>query len=129
MSYSQLLLDTPAHETPAFIDFLRERNSVIYDTKNWLGVLNYKYHRHGKLLSHIHYTYFLVPSQLNNSALSEMLEIAEEYADLSLYVNRPKARTVNRYHFHLINKGVSGLVALYIDKVKDMDGKDRLKYS
>lgn len=43
-SYAKLLKEAPAHDSPAFIDYLRENNVVVFDNDQWIVIENVKYH-------------------------------------------------------------------------------------
>ncbi len=44
-TYEQLLANAPEHDTPEFIEYLREHNRVVRENDEWLVIENIKYHR------------------------------------------------------------------------------------
>lgn len=44
MEYQEFLAKAPAHNSPEFLDFLRENNPVVFEDAFWIVVENYKYH-------------------------------------------------------------------------------------
>lgn len=44
LEYKKLLKLTPKHDSPKFIDFLRENNKVIWENDQWIVIENFKYH-------------------------------------------------------------------------------------
>jgi len=44
VTYEELLKNAPPHDTPEFIDYLREQNRVVFETNEWLVIENFKYH-------------------------------------------------------------------------------------
>lgn len=44
MSYEDLLKNAPAHETPEFLQYLKNNNKVVFESGEWLVIENCKYH-------------------------------------------------------------------------------------
>lgn len=107
MTYEELLAGAPAHDTPEFINYLRENNKVVLDCPQWLVIENAKYHTEEKPW----YTAFHIPRL--GRYLGGGAYIVEWYEDADiLYWNDNWAtwewlkkdlekQTVKRFHIHI----------------------------
>lgn len=43
-TYEELMAEAPPQHSPEFVDFLRQRNVVVFETEQWIVVENFKYH-------------------------------------------------------------------------------------
>lgn len=90
MTYDQLLRNAPLHDTPAFLDYLREHNEVLYETDQWLVIKNVKYGWP---------TAFAV---VENPALGPLMV---RYGEYEWRVKPKSKRTVIRFHIHILAGG------------------------
>lgn len=106
MSYELLEQAPKDHNSTAFINFLRENNTVVHENAEWLVIENCKYHnKEGNKKWH---TAFLksnrgwtVMNELHYSALKSVIE-KMRYEDWELRIKRLNNRTVKRLHVHFI---------------------------
>jgi hypothetical protein len=95
MSYPLLEQAPKDHMSIEFIQFLREKNVVVKEMKNWLIIENCKYHTKEKPW----YTAFykkLIPEQ---HELGQLLVFAP--FGYNVMIKPPEERTVQRWHAHI----------------------------
>lgn len=95
MSYELLEKSPKDHNSPEFLDFLRDNNVVISETDNWLIIENCKYHTKEKP----HYTAFFVSDLPLGMSI---VELQNRFPDFDLLIKAPKRQSVKRFHIHLI---------------------------
>ena len=87
-----LLLDAPAHGLPAFIDYLREKNVVVFENESWIIIENCKYH---------------TPERPWLTAFAKTPHDIPDLGSLSAWIDwewkkkSSKAQTVKRFHIHM----------------------------
>ena len=87
MTYEQLLKNAPDHNSPEFLDYLREHNEVVSEYEDWLIIKNIKYGWH---------TAF---AKISCPSISILLT---RYPNHEWKVKPASKRTVKRFHIHLI---------------------------
>ena len=102
MATYPLLINAPAHDTPAFIRYLRKHNKVIYESNVWIGIENCKYHQP----DHPHYTFFTMCQRLSLPDLQtfewqEWQKIMQNYQKWFVFINSQPQKSVDRFHFHV----------------------------
>lgn len=94
MTYEELLLQAPAHDSPEFITFLEDNNEVVLKTENWLVVKNVKYHTEEKPWL----TAFHIEGKLDVSVLDT------HFNDWRWEKKPLTRRTISRFHIHLTHE-------------------------
>jgi hypothetical protein len=99
-----LLKKAPAHDSPEFIDYLRENNVVIYEDAYWIMIENCKYHTEKKPW----YTAFWIGEYEEENGVV----VHDWYTDIDTLWDRPwkdwnwlkksaDKQTVKRFHIHI----------------------------
>lgn len=96
-NYDELLKNAPDHQLPAFIDYLKEHNEVVYENMDWLIIENCKYHTPEKPW----YTAFLKWPGPNDANVVTFNEFLDRYPGMGLMVKPLAERTVKRFHIHI----------------------------
>lgn len=103
MNYEDILAKAPPADTPAFLDYLREHNPVVFDNPQWLVIRNIKYDSPEREW---------LTAFLKNRGL-DWYEKAEWYDDVDILwfhfgpeynflIKSSKKQTVpNRFHMHM----------------------------
>lgn len=125
-NYDWTLKQAPRHEEPKFIDFLRDKNKVVMETKFWLLIENIKYHT----TQNPHYTLFPKHyahewADLNTYEIKEFKKIMNRYEDWFKYENSKKSKTIDRFHIHLVKNQLTWLKMMY--KI-EINHEVRIKY-
>jgi hypothetical protein len=89
MSYP-LLENAPDHDSPEFLDYLREHNTVVKEYKNWLVIENCKYHRPDRPW----HTAFWKNGSMNTRPLQRL------YWQWEWLKKAKDKQTVERFHIH-----------------------------
>lgn len=85
MSYDELLKNAPAHESPEFLDYLKEHNEVLYEDTNWVCIRNVKYGWPTAFLK----------------GKPDLTELIKRWPDAE-WLKKPKSKqTVGRFHIHI----------------------------
>lgn len=94
-----LLENAPAHDTPEFIDYLRENNAVVWENPQWVVIENCKYHTEEKPW----YTAFWKgPWEMCPDEWYQDIDIIwYEFGDYEWLKKAPDRQTVKRFHIHL----------------------------
>jgi len=87
--YEILLNEAPPHDSPEFIDFLRENNVVVFENEFWIVIENCKYKGW--------HTAFWKERRANDHALSQLLW---KYNDWEWLKKDKDRQTINRFHVH-----------------------------
>lgn len=62
MTYEEILIKAPPHDTPEFLQYLRDHNKVVGESPDWLVIENCKYHTNDKpwhtAFAKLQYPYF-----------------------------------------------------------------------
>lgn len=95
MTYPLLEKAPKDHNSPEFLDFLRDNNVVIMDGATWLVIENCKYHTKEKP----HYTAFFVQGLPLGMSI---MELQNRFPEFDLLIKAPKRQSVKRFHIHLI---------------------------
>lgn len=82
-----LLETAPAHNSPLFIDYLRDNNEVLYENDDWIIIENCKYN------------WPTAFAKTNSPDLSVLIQL---YGDYEWRVKPKDKRTVTRFHIHII---------------------------
>lgn len=97
MNYQKLLKNAPEHDTPEFLQFLRNNNIVVYENDKWLVIENCKYHSATyPWYTAFHKTYNTAWFQDINTMLCD--NDWEEWAWLKKSAHD---QSVKRFHIHL----------------------------
>lgn len=99
MSYP-LLEKAPPHDSPEFIDFLRQNNKVVYENNEWLVIENCKYHKPEAPW----YTAFYKGEQGDTHAVMNIwtLWFGGDFDGWEWRKKRSSDQTIKRFHIHLI---------------------------
>lgn len=90
---------------------------------NWVKVTNLKYYRDKRELGELPFkndhNVFFLRGQFNMEAKMQMVDIMTDLQakGYSCYVNREKSTTIRRFHFHSVNRGISGLILGLIESI------------
>jgi hypothetical protein len=88
--YFELLKQAPPHDTDAFLQYLREHNEVLLETRDWLVIRNVKYKWPTAFLK----------KEPNFRALMDRWPDCE-------WRKKPKSeQTVGRFHVHIITERI-----------------------
>lgn len=99
MNYETLLKNAPAHDTEAFIDYLREHNPVYWENPQWIVIENVKYHTKKKPW----YTAFWKGTWSGHHDWYEDIDILwYEFGHLEWLKKAKEKQTVGRFHIHLM---------------------------
>ena len=95
-----LLEKAPPHLSPAFIDYLRKNNKVVYENYTFLVIENCKYNTKKKP----YLTAFKKGgNRMSNEQVHKDLEsLLKKYANWQWLKKRTTDQTVKRFHIHLI---------------------------
>ena len=91
-----LLEKAPQHDSPEFIDYLRDNNVVVFENEAWIIIENCKYHTKTKP----HLTAFYKYAE--HSAIPALPIISYMFMDWEWRKKRASDQTVKRFHIHLI---------------------------
>jgi len=97
MSYAELLANAPAHETPEFLEYLRENNKVVFESGQWLVIENVKYCKVNKAW----YTAFWKAPTGPNTNVMNMTALLIRFGHLEWKKKAAKDQTVRRFHIHM----------------------------
>lgn len=105
MTYEDLLLNAPDHNSDAFIDYLREHNKVVFENPQWIVIENFKYHKKLKPW----YTAFHKPREFwpGSDAKVEwwqdidILHYQRDWKDWEWLKKAATEQTVKRFHIHI----------------------------
>lgn len=86
-SYQTLLGNAPAHDTPEFLQYLRDNNPVLHENDEWLVINNFKYN---------HPTAF---AKVTNPSIQYLIDL---YGDREWRVKPKEKRSVTRFHIHIL---------------------------
>jgi len=106
--YDQLLSGTPDHKSPLFLQFLRDNNTVILETGEWLVIENYKYHTPESPW----YTAFWKGHKCDDLQCEawwtdiDELWYHDDWADWEWLKKPVSKQTVKRFHIHIFKKSV-----------------------
>lgn len=89
MEYAELLAKAPAHDSPEFIEFLRENNEVLWEDEWWLVIKNVKYGW---------------PTAFAKELLPYLSDLEDKYDHLEWKKKPSSEQTVKRFHLHLIER-------------------------
>jgi hypothetical protein len=95
-----LLEKSPPHDSPEFIDYLRENNVVIFENDAWIIIENCKYHTPNNPW-HTAFSKFNYTISINSFFLNPL---PSEYDDWEWLKKAKSKQTVKRFHIHLIQK-------------------------
>lgn len=95
--YERLLNSAPPdHNSDEFLNFLRDNNVVVLETNEWLVIENIKHHSSKRPW----YTAF---DKCSDYILDYKLQLLQwEFPEYRYILNSVFARTVKRFHVHLI---------------------------
>lgn len=96
IAYEELLKTAPDHMSDDFIVFLRENNTVVYESEDWIIIENYKYHTNEKSW----WTAFIKGDRNWRYEIDEI----EQFKLFDILIKSPSRRTVKRFHVHLIEQ-------------------------
>jgi hypothetical protein len=96
MSYPLLEQAPKDHLSQEFLQFLREKNVVIHENKNWLIIENCKYHKKEKPWYTAFYKKVLLPEK---HELGELLLFAPY--GFNVMIKPIEERSVDRWHAHI----------------------------
>lgn len=99
-TYEEMIKNIPSHTSEKFIDFLRERNVVRYESENWLVIENIKYHRENSQWLTAFYKSNGKPSY---NVIGFLFDFYLPQGWL-LKENESNQQSIARYHLHLIEK-------------------------
>lgn len=102
MNYETLLREAPAHDSAEFMEYLKEKNKVVYESISWLVIENFKYHTKEKP----HYTAFW-QTEHNKHPFPDIYAIMglqDEFRDFDFLIKARSRRSVQRFHIHLIKE-------------------------
>jgi hypothetical protein len=91
-----LLKKAPPHNTPEFIDFLRENNVVVQEDNHWIVIENCKYHTKEKP--------WLTAFHKGHDHWTDCIHHLMDYIDWEWLKKAKSKQTVERFHIHLIQK-------------------------
>jgi hypothetical protein len=95
--YESILSSAPPdHSSQEFIDWMRDNNKVVLETKEWLVVENIKYHT----TEYPWYTAFDLDKDLTWEYKIQLL--MWEFPVMKVIIHPVITRTVKRFHVHLI---------------------------
>lgn len=95
--YAQLLAEAPAHDTPEFIEYLKQNNKVVAENDAWIVIENFKYHTPERPWL----TAFYKPVA-QHSALKAMSWVGYMFMDWTWLKKNADTQSVKRFHIHLI---------------------------
>jgi hypothetical protein len=94
-----LLQKAPRHDSPEFIDYLRDNNKVVHESHNWIIIENCKYHTPEKPWLTAFYKHVG-----EHSALLDLSWLGFLFWDWEWLKKAKSKQTVRRFHIHLIQK-------------------------
>lgn len=108
--YKRLLEVAPSSESPDFIDFLEQHNTVVFKSKYWLCIENAKYHT----TETPHLTLFSIQyctdmGELAPASWRALKLILARYSECMIYANSWKLKTIKRLHFHIVKNQIEWL--------------------
>lgn len=126
-NYKQVLKLAPPHDSMTFIDFLRDKNNIVYESECWILIENIKYH----VTDHPHYTLFPKEyarewADLTSYEVKEFRMIMNKYDGWFKYENTKEKKTIDRLHFHVVRDYTYWLKMMYKFEV-DLQVKVKLK--
>ena len=92
MSYP-LLENAPAHDSPEFIDYLRENNIVVFENYRWIIIENCKYHTAERA--------WLTAFHKGLDWWQDADILWFQYGDWEWLKKSADRQTVNRFHIHI----------------------------
>lgn len=104
MTYEELLAKAPAHDSPAFIDFLRDNNTVVFENDQWIIVENVKYHTAER---HWFTAFWKSPCTIGCCDWYDDIDILwyqSEWSDMAWLKKAANKQTVNRFHIHIYDE-------------------------
>ena len=88
--YKKLLKNAPDHDSPEFIEYLRENNPVVWEHGNWIVIKNFKY------------DWLTAFSKMPNNKWWKLISpLWKEFGHLEWLKKSDKDQTVKRFHIHL----------------------------
>lgn len=93
--YNTLLANAPAHDTPEFLQYLRDNNKVVAENEAWLVIENYKYHTPEKPWLTAFYKH------APHSALNALSWLGYAFMDWNWLKKSADKQTVKRFHIHI----------------------------
>lgn len=108
MTYPHLKQAPADHNSPEFLQYLRDTNIVVFENDEWVFIENCKYHTPKTP----HHTAFLKSNQgwtimqdhQYHSLKSAMIMSNEIYSEWEMLIKASKHRSVKRYHVHFIKR-------------------------
>lgn len=98
MNYQTLLKNAPKQDSPAFIDYLRANNVVVWENPQWIVIENAKYHTKRKPWL----TAFHKPKSRLHEWWQDIDIMWYEYGDWQwLKKSRGKQSVPGRFHIHI----------------------------
>lgn len=92
-----LLKNAPPHDSPDFIDYLRDNNVVVEETSAWILIENCKYHTKKKP-----WLTLFAKEKVDGANWIELKDWLKDYADWEWLKKKKEIQTVERFHIHLI---------------------------
>ena len=91
-----MMQGAPKHDSPHFIDWLKENNTVVYEDTKWIVVRNWKYYTEENPF----YTAFRKDLYMGFNDLEILYEMFKDYEWLRK--SPPKQSITKRFHIHII---------------------------
>ena len=92
--YQEILKTVPDHNSPEFLDYLRENNPVIWENSNWLVIQNCK----DKNVR----TAFWKPSRGLFRPEMYLYEVLDQYPECEWRKKHANKQSIKRFHIHII---------------------------
>lgn len=93
MTYDELLANAPRHDSPEFLEYLRENNNVRYEDDWWLVIENYKYFKHDR--------WWFTAFAKRTLSLTRWDGLYRMFGNFTWLKKSPKKQTVQRFHIHM----------------------------
>lgn len=95
--YEKRLDEAPDHLSEEFLDYLRAKNVVVYESSRWLIIENCKYHTREK-------AWWTAFYKEDGRYWRNYIEELEQFQKFDLLIKSPLRRTVQRFHIHLVEQ-------------------------
>lgn len=100
MTYDELLAGAPEHDSEAFLQYLRDNNTVVFEGPNWLIIENFKYHSAERPWLTVFWKH---TQQMKNSLQFSvgLMNVLEQYPDWTWLKKTAEDQSVKRFHIHI----------------------------
>lgn len=95
-TYEQLLKNSPAHDSPEFLEYLKQNNVVVFEDQYWLFIRNFKYWREDR-------PWVTAFAKTPYQSLNELVAIIRvlDMGEWTWLKKSADTQSVKRFHLHI----------------------------